>query len=75
MKYYLEDREVDISSFEYEVDMEGYPTVISAEFSDGLDYLTASEIQEVIGHYGLPQEAFEIVGLESEALTLEERNR
>ena len=74
MKYILKGREVDVESFEYSVDDSGYPEVISAEYSDGSDYLTQEEIYEVIGNYGLPDEAYEIINNTSEALTLRERN-
>lgn len=74
MKYNLNGREVNIDSFEYSISIDGQPVIESGEFSDGLDYLTAQELWDFQSEYGIPEEAYDIIQNENEALTLSERN-
>ena len=74
MKYLLDGREVNVESFEYEMDyLEGIK-LVSGEFKDGLDYLSTDELNEFVAYYGLEELVDASEFGEDESLTLEERN-
>ena len=75
MKYELDGREVDGESFEYGICDEGFPVLEYACFKDEGDPLDMSERFELVGIYGMPSEAYEIIENTNEAWTLKERNQ
>jgi len=81
MKYFIDELEVSLDTFDYEFNDCGEIELVSAMFIDneafdGLgDYLDDEQLEAIIDIYGLPEEAYNIEMNESEALTLWERNK
>ena len=70
----MNNREINVESFEYGIDHHGDVVIVSGEFMDGEEYLSDQDILNYIMEYGMPEEAFEILQQEDEGLTYQERN-